>query len=89
MAEESKPSKKRRRHGKKSKPAAPSESSEPEIESNFEEELEWCINNVLIGLTKNVVDDEQFKESKKVLTKLLSDKVSFVSKRHLMRVCFG
>ena len=44
MAEESKPSKKRRRHGKKNKPAAPAESSEPEVEYSFEDELQWCVN---------------------------------------------
>jgi len=58
MAEESKPSKKRRRHGKKNKPAAPVESSEPEVEYNFEDELQWCVNQVLIGLTKNAVEPE-------------------------------
>ena len=61
MEEESKPTKKRRRNKKKSKPVAnvAADSSESsEIESNWEEELEWCINGVLIDLTKCKIDPE-------------------------------
>lgn len=87
------PSKKRRNRKTKRGALAPAESGfEAEAAqggSTYEEELEWCVNQVLLGLTKNDVDIEQFKEAKRVITKLLSTKATFVSKRHLMRVCFG
>ena len=56
MAEESKPSKKRRRHGKKNKPAAPTESSEPEVEYSFEDEL-------VIKETVKLKDEESISQS--------------------------
>jgi len=58
-------------------------------EYTFEEELEWCINQVLIGLTSSNPDSQQVNESKRVIEKLSGTKLSFIAKRHLMNVVFG
>jgi hypothetical protein len=82
---------KRNKKNKKSATAVTAPTGEEDVptENTYEFELEWCVNQVLIGLTTNEVDKHQFNESKKVLTTLLSKKAPLVSKRHLMRVCFG
>ena len=90
--EESKPTKKRRRNKKKTKPeptivADSSEASE--IEFTFEEELEWCCNQALIDLTKCKIDPERFKDLQKGLRQLIAAETPFVKKRHMMRVAYG
>lgn len=42
-----------------------------------------------LGLRKSKQDEKQAKESKSVIDKLSSPKVSMAQKRHLMRVVFG
>ena len=58
-------------------------------EVSFEEEIEWCVGQLVIGLLNGNPNPEQIKESKRVIDKLQGDKVSFVSKRQLMSVVFG
>lgn len=60
-----------------------------ETEASFEEEIEWCVGQLVIGLLSGNPNSEQIKESKRVIDKLQGNKVSFVSKRHLMSVVFG
>jgi hypothetical protein len=60
-----------------------------ESEVTFEEEIEWCVGQLVLGLLSGRPNSEQVKESKKVIDKLQGSKLSFVSKRHLMNVVFG
>lgn len=60
-----------------------------QTEISFEEEIEWCVGQLVIGLLNGNPNSEQIKESKKVIDKLQGNKLSFVSKRHLMSVVFG
>ena len=60
-----------------------------ESDSTFEEELEWCVSQLIVGLLSGNPNPEQIKESKKVIDKLQGNKVSYVSKRQLMNVVFG
>jgi len=55
----------------------------------FDEELEWCCNQLLIGLLKNPVHSEQIKESQRVIRQFTLKTKPYVAKRHLMRVVFG
>jgi hypothetical protein len=55
----------------------------------LKDEVEWCINQLLIGLISVEVAPEQVKESRKVIAKLQNPKTSLVAKRHLMRTVFG
>lgn len=60
-----------------------------EQKMTFEEELEWCCNQLLIGIIKHPVNSEQIKESQRVIRQFTHKKKSYVAKRHLMRVIFG
>lgn len=62
---------------------------EEEVETSFDEEVEWCINQLLLGLTRGTSNSEQILESKKVINKLQSTKLPYVAKRQLMTVIFG
>ncbi|EAR96832.1 hypothetical protein TTHERM_00193240 (macronuclear) [Tetrahymena thermophila SB210] len=58
-------------------------------QDSFEQELQWCIKQLKLGLVNNNLDKDQIKESTKVISKLESNTVLLVEKRHLMRVIFG
>ena len=60
-----------------------------ETEDKFEDELEWCISQLFLGLIRGRPNSEQVKESKRVINKLQGKKLSYVSKRQLMSVIFG
>lgn len=60
-----------------------------ETEVTFEEEIEWCVGQLVVGLLNCNPNSEQIKDSKKVIDKLQGNKLSYVSKRHLMSVVFG
>ena len=60
-----------------------------EVEDSFENEVEWCVSQLVIGLIRGSPNSEQIKESKRVIDKLQGSKLSYVSKRHLMSVVFG
>ena len=60
-----------------------------ETEVTFEEEIEWCVGQLVVGLLSCNPNPEQIKDSKKVIDKLQGNKLSYVSKRHLMSVVFG
>jgi hypothetical protein len=68
-----------------------------EEESNPEEELKWCINQIQLGIDCNKLDSEQcngtnkkiVKESNSALAILKSDKEPIVKKRQLMHTIFG
>ncbi|KAL4466824.1 hypothetical protein ABPG74_010421 [Tetrahymena malaccensis] len=58
-------------------------------QDSFEQEVQWCIKQLKLGLVHNNLDKDQIKESNKVISKLESNTVLLVEKRHLMRVIFG
>jgi hypothetical protein len=60
-----------------------------EEEVSFQDEIEWCVGQLVLGLLSGNPNSEQVKDSKKVIDKLQGNKVSYVSKRHLMNVVFG
>jgi hypothetical protein len=60
-----------------------------EAESSFEEEVEWCVSQLVLGILAGSPNAEQVKESKRVVDKLQGNKLSYVSKRQLMSVVFG
>jgi hypothetical protein len=60
-----------------------------EHKMTFDEELEWCVNQLLIGLLKQPVNAEQIKESQRVIRQFTHKTKPYVAKRHLMRVVFG
>ena len=57
-------------------------------ESSFEEELEWCIRQLELGLLRSK-DPEQKKETEQYIRKLKSGKTPFPRKRQLMKHIFG
>ena len=60
-----------------------------EPSQRFTEELEWCVNQLLIGLLYNPVTAEQLTESAIVLRRLTSADASMISKRQRMKEVFG
>ena len=56
---------------------------------SLKDEMEWCINQLLIGLIQSEVHPDHIRESRKVISKLQNPKTSLVAKRHLMRTVFG
>ena len=68
-----------------------------EEESNLEEELKWCIDQIQLGIDCNKLDSYQCKSSDKKVVKesnsalaiLKSDKEPMVKKRQLMYTIFG
>jgi dGTP triphosphohydrolase len=66
------------------------EKKQEEIDNkNLEEEIEWCINQLELGLKRKGVDFEQEMESREVMKKLSSKKLSKLSKRKIMKDVFG
>lgn len=60
-----------------------------EPSQRFPEELEWCVNQILIGLLYNQVSSEQLHESAAVLRSLTSTEAPVIRKRQRMREVFG
>ncbi|EFC40452.1 predicted protein [Naegleria gruberi] len=74
---------------------APSTKAPPQIHLSeekkvqLENELNWCIQQLELGLSRKDADAYQIKETKRVLTTLQSNSVADVQKRQLMKVIFG
>ncbi|KAL0481945.1 hypothetical protein AKO1_013189 [Acrasis kona] len=62
---------------------------DPEKQKEYDEELQWCIYQLELGLKRTDVDEEQEKESKAVIAKFKSPLLNFIEKRQLMRTIFG
>ena len=58
-------------------------------ESNFEEELVWCVRQLELGLMRDKVTPAQRKESEQLIKKLQSTKTPLPRKRQMMRAVFG
>ena len=58
-------------------------------ESNFDDELTWCIRQLELGLLRDKVTSSQRTESALLLKKLQSRRTPMPRKRQLMRVVFG
>eukprot|EP01017_Pseudomicrothorax_dubius_P013523 TRINITY_DN1599_c0_g4_i1.p1 TRINITY_DN1599_c0_g4~~TRINITY_DN1599_c0_g4_i1.p1 ORF type:complete len:129 (-),score=58.38 TRINITY_DN1599_c0_g4_i1:108-494(-) len=81
---------------KKKKPEqAPKDAEQPEEKAgeeektDFEKELNWCLNQLKLGLQRNAVTSDQVKQTTEVINILESKTAPIVKKRHLMRVVFG
>ena len=59
------------------------------VTTNFEEELEWCIRQLELGLQQSKVTVQQKQESEQLIAKLRSSKTPLPRKRQLMRSTFG
>ena len=101
MAGQSKASKKRNRKKKNKEPLQDSPtlenesrcvlSSEDTIDPrpSLEQELEWCINQIKLGLNRPKVSQSQRKEAESLSKKLSSSKTPLPRKRQLMHSNFG
>eukprot|EP01080_Neovahlkampfia_damariscottae_P010478 gene10478-3000_t len=56
---------------------------------NFEVELKWCIDQLLLGQKRKDADETQIKESQAVVNKLKSTKNTKAEKRFIMTRTFG
>lgn len=68
--------------------SASHESTSPES-STYEDELDWCIRMLKLGLLRKKVTETQRKESSHIIKKLSSDKTPVPRKRQMMRSVFG
>lgn len=59
------------------------------VTTNFEDELEWCIRQLELGLQQSKVTVQQKQESEQLIAKLRSSKTPLPRKRQLMRSTFG
>eukprot|EP01133_Synstelium_polycarpum_P015615 gene15615-18555_t len=69
-------------------PAA-AKTEEIDEDTRFQNQLDWCICQLELGLMRKDVDKDQAKESQSVINKLRSNKNTMVQKAHLMHVVFG
>ncbi len=102
MAAQSKASKKRNRKKKNKEPlqysptlddesrrVVSSEDTATDPRPSLEQELEWCINQIKLGLNRPKVSQSQRKEAESLSKKLSSSKTPLPRKRQLMHSNFG
>eukprot|EP00002_Diphylleia_rotans_P016913 TRINITY_DN3288_c0_g1_i1.p1 TRINITY_DN3288_c0_g1~~TRINITY_DN3288_c0_g1_i1.p1 ORF type:complete len:133 (-),score=36.60 TRINITY_DN3288_c0_g1_i1:157-555(-) len=74
---------------KKKKPAAATQAPEEEYQYTYEQELNWCIEQLQLGLKRPGVTPDQAAESNRVIKLLSSAKTPLPKKRALMHITFG
>ena len=57
--------------------------------TSYEEELEWCISQLKLGLLNSKASPSQRKESENIIKRLSSPKTPLPRKRQIMRNTFG
>ncbi|KAL0213799.1 hypothetical protein P9112_005983 [Eukaryota sp. TZLM1-RC] len=74
-----------------SPPATAPNPPNPQAEAmvRFEEEKNWAIHQLELGLKYRRPTKEQANESQRIINTLKNPKVSFPKKRHLLHVTFG
>ncbi len=58
-------------------------------EEEFAKELDWCVYQLEVGLTRPDLQPEQIQESKRVISQLRSKQTPYIKKRQIMATTFG
>lgn len=84
-----KPSKLPKKENPASTAQVEQEENQESAEERFEQELNWCIEQIVLGFAHQNPNSKQAYEAVKILKILRSDKAPMIKKRQAMRNAFG